>query len=165
MRELEQRIATLERQLTTLAEHSAACQALLSVPGIGLLSATAMVAATGGSVSHFKSARHFASWFGLTPKEHSSGGSRHLGRISKRGDRYLRMLLTHGARSVLNAARLAQRKSRALDPLRTWALGIAQRSHHNKATCALANKLARICFAVLRSLEPYAPGRLARAHI
>ena len=61
---------------------------------------------------------------------------------------------------MLNAARLAQRKCRALDPLRTWALGIAQRSHHNKATCALANKLARICFAVLRSLEPYAPGRL-----
>ena len=56
------------------------------------------------TVSHFKSARHFASWFGLTPKEHSSGGTRHLGRISKRGDRYLRMLLTHGARSVLRAA-------------------------------------------------------------
>jgi len=162
VRELEQRIATIERQLATLAEHSAPCQALLSVPGIGLLSATAMVAATGGSVSHFKSARHFASWFGLTPKEHSSGGSRHLGRISKRGDCYLRMLLTHGARSVLNAARLAQRKSRALDPLRTWALGIALRSHHNKATCALANKLARICFAVLRSLEPYAPGKLVQ---
>jgi transposase len=164
VRELEQRIATIERQLAALAEHSAPCQALLSVPGIGLLSATAMVAATGGSVSHFKSARHFASWFGLTPREHSSGGSRHLGRISKRGDRYLRMLLTHGARSVLNAARLAQRKSRALDALRTWALGIAQRAHHNKATCALANKLARICFAVLRNLEPYAPGRLAQSH-
>jgi transposase len=164
VRDLEQRIATIEQQLAALAEHSAPCQALLSVPGIGLLSATAMVAATGGSVSHFKSARHFASWFGLTPKEHSSGGSRHLGRISKRGDRYLRMLLTHGARSVLNAARLAHRKSRALDPLCTWALGIAQRSHHNKATCALANKLARICFAVLRSLEPYAPGRLAQSH-
>jgi transposase len=57
-----------------------------------------MVAATGGDVAHFQDARHFASWFGLTPKEHSSGSSRHLGRISKRGDRYLRMLLTHGAR-------------------------------------------------------------------
>lgn len=162
--ELEQRIAGIERQLAALAQHSDACQGLLSVPGIGLLSATAMVAATGGSVSHFKSARHFASWFGLTPREHSSGGSRHLGRISKRGDRYLRMLLTHGARAVLNAARLAQRKSRDLDPLRTWALGLAKRSHPNKATCALANKLARICFAVLRTLEPYTPGRLAPVH-
>jgi transposase len=77
--------------------------------GIGLLTATAMVAATGGSVSHYKSARHFASWFGLTPKEHSSGSTRHLGRISKRGDRYLRMLLTHGARSVLRAATVSER--------------------------------------------------------
>ena len=159
--ELEQRIAQIERDLQALAVHSGPCQNLLSVPGVGLLTATAMVAATGGSVSHFKSARHFAAWFGLTPKENSSGSSRHLGRITKRGDRYLRMLLTHGARAVLNAARLAQRKDRALDPLRAWALGIAQRSHHNKATCALANKLARICFGVLRAAEPYTPGRLA----
>jgi transposase len=161
---LAQRIAQIELQLKELAKQSNPCQNLLSVPGIGLLTATAMVAATGGSVSHFKSARHFAAWFGLTPKEHSSGGSRRLGRISKRGDRYLRMLLTHGARAVLNAARLAQRRDKPLDPLRIWALGVAQRSHHNKATCALANKLARICFAVLRSLEPYAPQRLL-AHL
>ncbi|WP_018227528.1 transposase [Methyloversatilis universalis] len=58
-----------------------------------------MVAATGGSVSHFRDARHFASWFGLTPREHSSGLTRKLGRISKQGDKYLRMLLTHGARA------------------------------------------------------------------
>jgi transposase len=161
IQQLEQHIAQIELQMKELARHSAPCRNLLSVPGIGLLSATALVAATGGSVSHFKSARHFAAWFGLTPKEHSSGASRRLGRISKRGDCYLRMLLTHGARAVLNAARLAQRRDKPLDPLRTWALGIAQRSHINKATCALANKLARICFAVLRSLEPYTPGRLA----
>jgi len=161
VRDLELRITSIERQLTALAQHSQPCQNLLSVPGIGLLTATAMVAATGGSVSHFKSARHFAAWFGLTPKEHSSGGSRHLGRISKRGDRYLRMLLTHGARAVLNAASLARRRGRAVDPLRSWALSLAQRAHHNKATCALANKLARICFAVLRHQEPYAAGRLA----
>jgi transposase len=81
-----------------------------------------MVAATAGQVRHFKDARHFASWFGLTPKEHSSGSTRHLGRISKRGDRYLRMLLTHGARSVLRAATAAQRVGRPLDGLRQWAL-------------------------------------------
>ena len=80
---------------------------LLSIPGIGLLTATAMVAATTGNVAHFKDARHFASWFGLTPKEYSSGSTRRIGRISKRGDRYLRMLLTHGARSVLRMASLA----------------------------------------------------------
>ena len=64
----------------------------MSIPGVGLLTATAILAATWGSVAHFKSARHFASWFGLTPKESSSGGTRRLGRISKMGDKYLRML-------------------------------------------------------------------------
>jgi transposase len=91
-------------------------------PGIGLLTATALVAATSGDVSHFKDARHFASWFGLTPKEYSSGGSRYLGHISKRGDRYLRMLLTHGARSVLRAAAVAQGKGREVHGVRHWAL-------------------------------------------
>jgi len=114
-----------------------------------------MVAATSGSVSHFRDARHFASWFGLTPKEHSSGSSRHLGRISKRGDRYLRMLLTHGARSVLRAASLAAQRGQDLDGLRRWALSVQSRSNHNKATCALANKMARICYATLRDAVPY----------
>ncbi len=162
IRLLEARIAQLERELTLAAKASAACTTLLSVPGIGLLTATALVAATGGSVSHFKDARHFASWFGLTPKEYSSGGSRHLGRISKRGDRYLRMLLTHGARSVLRAATLAQRCGRPLDPLRLWGLAVQSRSNHNKATCALANKLARICYATLRDQEPYEKTRLGK---
>jgi transposase len=155
IRLLELRIAELERELGSLAKLSPACSTLLSVPGIGLLTATAMVAATGGEVAHFRDARHFASWFGLTPKEHSSGSSRRLGRISKRGDRYLRMLLTHGARSVLRAATVAERCQRPLDPLRTWALSVQARTHRNKAVCALANKMARICFATLRDAEPY----------
>ena len=99
-------------------------------------------------------------WLGLTPKEHSSGQTRRIGRISKRGDRYLRMLLTHGSRSVLNAAALAIRMQRPIDPLRHWALQIQQRSNHNKAVCALANKLASICYAVLRDHEPYGAARL-----
>ena len=113
IRLLEVRIAQLETQLAALARQSPACTTLLSIPGVGLLTATAMVAATCGEVSHFNDARHFAAWFGLTPKEHSSGSTRHLGRISKRGDRYLRMLLTHGARSVLRAASVAQRSRQA----------------------------------------------------
>ena len=121
----------------------------------GLLTATAIVAATGGGVSHFKDARHFASWFGLTPKEFSSGNRRTLGRISKKGDRCLRMLLTHGARAILRAAELARRAGKPLDGLRTWATEIQARAHHNKATCALANKLARVCYAVLRDHTPY----------
>jgi transposase len=160
IRLLEVRIAQLEVQLGAAAKQSAACETLLSIPGVGLLTATAMVAATGGSISHFKDARHFASWFGLTPKEYSSGSTRHLGRISKRGDRYLRMLLTHGARSVLRAATVAERANRPLDPLRQWALNVQSRSNHNKATCALANKLARICFAALRDQEPYEGARV-----
>ena len=155
IRLLEARTAQLERELTLLARRSPACTTLLTIPGVGLLTATAMVAATSGSVAHFRDARHFASWFGLTPKEHSSGGIRHLGRISKRGDRYLRMLLTHGARSVLHAAARATLAGKAIDGLPQWALGVQARANHNKAACALANKLARICYATLRDGQPY----------
>ncbi len=159
IRMLEARIGQLERELTLLARQSPACTRLLTIPGVGLLTATAMVAATSGEVSHFKDARHFASWFGLTPKEYSSGSSRHLGRISKRGDRYLRMLLTHGARSVLRAASVAKQAGRPVDGLRDWALAVQGRSNHNKAACALANKMARICYATLRDHEPYGQPR------
>jgi transposase len=155
IRLLEARISELERELTHTARASAACATLLTIPGVGLLTATAMVASTSGSVAHFGDARHFAAWFGLTPKEYSSGSTRRLGRISKRGDRYLRMLLTHGARSVLRAATAATRAGRSVDPLRAWAVALQSRSNHNKATCALANKLARICYACLRDGAPY----------
>lgn len=131
---------------------------MLSIPGIGLLTATAMVAATSGDVSHFTDARHFASWFGLTPKEYSSGNSRYLGRISKRGDRYLRMLLTHGVRSVLRASKVAESAGREVCGVQRWALGVQARSNHNKAACALANKLARICYATLRDKAPFTEG-------
>lgn len=150
VRLLEARIGALERELAALVRHSEPCTTLLSVPGIGLLTSTAMVAATSGDVTHFKDARHFASWFGLTPKEHSSGQRRQLGRISKQGDRYLRMLLTHGARSVLRAAAAARNAGKSVTGLRAWALAVQDRSNHNKACCALANKLARIAYACLR---------------
>ena len=103
------------------------------MPGIGLLTATALVAATSGEVGHYRDARHFASWFGLTPKEYSSGSTRHLGRISKRGDRYLRMLLTHGARAVLRSAVVARQAGRQIDGLKDWALRVQSRTNHNKA--------------------------------
>ena len=155
IRLLEARIAQLERELAALARLSPACTTLLSIPGVGLLTATAMVAATSGDVSHFKDARHFASWFGLTPKEYSSGNTRYLGRISKKGDRYLRMLLTHGARSVLRASKVAAGAGREVCGVRRWALDVQARSNHNKAACALANKLARICYATLRDKAPF----------
>jgi transposase len=151
IRLLETRISQLERELAQLARQSPACTTLLTVPGVGLLTATAMVAATSGEVTHFKDARHFASWFGLTPKESSSGMTRRLGRISKRGDR-----------CVLGAATVADRQGRSVDALRRWALGVQGRTHHNRATCALANKMARTCYAVLRDHADYGGARVER---
>ena len=154
IRLMEARIDARERELAAMAKQSEACQALASIPGIGLLTSTAMVAAVGDPRT-FRSGRHYASFFGLTPREHSSGEHRRLGRISKRGNRYVRTLLTHGARSVLRAATVARRAGRHVDRLRTWALEVQGRSNHNKATCALANKLARIAWAVWVKRERY----------
>ena len=108
-----------------------------------------------GDPRSFDSARRYASFLGLTPREHSSGDRRFLGSISKRGDRYLRTLLTHGARAVLRAAIVARRAGRPLDRLKTWALEVQARTNHNKAACAVANKLARIAWAVWMKHEKY----------
>jgi transposase len=150
IRELERRVADVERALQEQARSMAVIQHLLSVPGIGLITATALVAFV-GDLRRFPSARHFASFLGLTPREHSSGLQRNLGRISKRGDVYLRMLLIHGARSVL----LAARRTSTPDRLRSWALALQGRTNHNKAAVALANKLARIAWAVCTKSERF----------
>ena len=104
------------------------------------------------SQQRFPTARHFASYLGLTPRERSSGDQRRLGRISKRGDTYLRCLLTHGARAVLRVAHLPNANSR----LHSWALGVEGRRGHNVAAIALANKLARVVWAVWRSDRSFA---------
>jgi transposase len=150
IRDLEARVADVEKQLRALAAEIPVVQRLLSIPGIGLLTATALFAFV-GSVQRFASCRHFASFLGLTPRERSSGLARRLGRISKRGDVYLRMLLIHGARSVLLAARRAKQPDR----LRAWALHIQTTRGHNKAAVALANKMARIVWAVWRHETSY----------
>jgi transposase len=160
IRLMEARIQSLEQELVELARQSPACQVLQSVPGIGLLTSTAMVAAVGDPRS-FDSARRYASFLGLTPREFSSGNQRYLGRISKRGDRYIRMLLTHGARSVLRAATVARRAGRSIDRLKSWALEVQARTNHNKAACALANKMARIAWAVWVKHETYQPNHAA----
>ena len=122
-------------------------QQLIGIPGIGVLTATALYASI-ADIHTFKSGRQLASWLGLTPRECSSGSSRHLGRISKQGDAYLRMLLIHGARAALYSARRAQSAGKPLSHLQGWALEWASLAHHNKAAVALANKLARIVWAV-----------------
>ena len=120
---------------------------LRDIPGIGLLTATAFVG-TVGHIHAFRRARQFASWLGLTPREYSSGARRRLGGISKRGDVYLRCLLTHGARAVLHAAHRRTDAQEPLTRLHQWALTVQARRGHNKATIAVANKLGRIVWAV-----------------
>jgi transposase len=146
---LEQRCKHIDRELARLTEEDPVVERLLQIPGIGPLTATALRASV-VDVQRFPSARHFASWLGLTSREHSSGERRRLGRISKQGDPYLRTLLIHGARAVLLAARSAQRRGSSLDRLRTWAHNLQERRGHNKAAVALANKLARIVWATWR---------------
>lgn len=153
--QLEERIAQSERDLREVVKQSSACQLLLSIPGVGLLTATALIAAVGSDLTQFRNGRQLAAWMGLTPREHSSGNTRRLGSITRAGDRYLRTLLTHGARSVLQAAARAQASGRECSGLKAWALQLRQRTNQNKATCALANKLARICFATLRHQQPF----------
>jgi len=150
IRQLEARIRSVEHQLQALADETPIVASLRSVPGVGLLTATALVALV-GNVERFRSARHFASYLGLTPRESSSGLIRRLGAISKRGDGYLRMLLIHGARSVICHAK----KTDSHDRLRTWVLDREHRRGHNKAAVALANKLARILWAVWRNGTPF----------
>ena len=143
IRQLEKNIRQVEDQLSVAAKQMEAAQSLLSVPGIGLLTATAMLGFV-GSASRFRSGRRYASFLGLVPKEFSSGTLRRLGAISKRGDGYLRTLLIHGARAVLIAAKRAKNPDR----LRCWALQVEKRRGHNRTAVALANKLARIAWAV-----------------
>jgi transposase len=153
IRDLEARIRTTEKQIAALAEQTPVVGRLRTLPGVGLLTATALVAFV-GDMQRFPTGRHFASYLGLTPRESSSGLRRRLGAISKRGDSYLRMLLIHGARSFLWHAQRASTPNR----LQTWALGVQSKRGHNKAAVALANKLARIVWAVWKKGEVFHTG-------
>lgn len=150
VRQLDTYVDNAERQLQALSQETPTVERLRSIPGVGLLTSTALVAFI-GEVSRFPTGRHFACYLGLTPREHSSGQRRYLGRISKCGDVYLRMLLIHGARSVL----LSARSKADPDRLHCWALKVQDSRGHNKATVAVANKLARIIWAVWRHGRPY----------
>jgi len=145
--ELEARIREVERSLESMARVSEVVVRLRTIPGVGLLTATALMAFV-GDVRRFPSGRHLASYLGLTPRESSSGLRRRLGAISKRGDPYVRMLLIHGARSVLLHAK--KKAYGEQDRLRAWALDRERTRGHNKAAVALANKMTRIVWAVWR---------------
>lgn len=142
-----QNMEAIEQRLQATMKNDPVSQRYQQVPGVGVLTATALHASS-GSLNRFRSGRHFAAWLGLTPREHSSGSQRHLGRISKRGDGYLRMLLIHGARAALRAAKVRALRQQPLDRLQAWALELQGRVGHNKAAVALANKMARRLWAM-----------------
>ncbi len=150
LKTLDERIEELDREIEQIARQDPAAMRLQQVRGIGPLTATALLA-TVGDASQFSNGREMAASFGLTPKQNSSGGKERLLGISKRGDAYLRSLLVHGARAVI---RTAQAKT---DRLSTWVMRIATTRHANIAAVALANKTARIAWAMLTNGTDYQP--------
>ena len=136
------RIAELDAEIAHAALSDEAALRLQSIPGIGPMTATALVAAL-GDARHFARGRDLSASLGLTPGQHSSGGKERLLGITKHGDCYLRTLLVHGARAVLKGA------ARKDDPRSRWVMNVAHRRHKNVAAVALANKMARIAWALL----------------
>lgn len=145
---LHDRIQRLEAEIFASSRKDKTVRLLETIPGIGPVTASA-IAATVGSPQQFKSGREFAAWLGLTPLNRSSGGKERLGRISKMGDRYLRSLLVAGMTSRVRAAKTRPDK---VDP---WVASLLERKPVRLATVAMANKTARIIWAVLTRGEPY----------
>lgn len=145
---LEEQIEATNQELAGFAKKDEGCRRLLTVPGIGPLTATALTAAIGNGAAFHKS-RDLAAWLGLVPRQHSTGGKARLLGISKRGDPYLRRLFIHGARAVL------ARVKREEHQFGKWLDRLEARSPRNVVIVAMANKLARIAWAVLSSGQPY----------
>lgn len=146
LRDLDARIAAYDRELDQQARCSEAAQRLMKIRGVGPMSALAIVA-TVGNARDFRSGRQFAAWLGLTPHQHSSGGKARLGTITKRGDAYLRTLLILGARSVIHTA------ARHTDRMSRWVANIESRRGYQRTLVAIANKNARIAWALLSKNE------------
>lgn len=147
MCDLDRRISVIDKKIDGVFKADPACQRIARIKGVGPKTATAMVAAVGNAVD-FKNGRHLAAWLGLVPRQHSSGDKRMMMGISKRGSQHLRSLLVHGARAVVRTA------PNKLDPHNRWINDLRERRGFNRATVAVANKTARIIWAVLRSGEP-----------
>lgn len=144
----EQSMHSVEAELARLHAEDDIIRRLDEVSGIGLLTASALTVAV-GKPERFSNGRKLSAWLGMTPSEHSSGDKRRLGRISGRGNTYVRTLVVHGARSALLAAQRCHRNHpERLTHLQQWAVATAERIGSNKAVVALANKLVRICWAV-----------------
>lgn len=143
-KELDTKIEALNGEFVAMARNDPAARRLTSIPGVGVLNATALIAAV-GDASSFAKARDLGAWLGLVPRQHTTGGKPRLLGISKRGNTYLRTLLIHGARAALPSL------SQSDTPLGRWLKGMIERGvHRNAVVVALANKLARIAWAALR---------------
>ena len=156
LQQLDRRIAELDGEIKVIAQSSPAAQRLMQLRGVGPVVATALVAALGQGRA-FRKGRDFAVSLGLTPKQHSTGGKAQLLGISKRGDAYLRQLLVHGARA---AVRTAGGKD---DALSRWIQGMLARKHHNVVVVALANKTARMAWALIHNDQDYDATQAAAA--
>ena len=146
--DLTARIASVEARIVAWHKTSEASQRLASAPGVGPITASAILASVGDG-RQFQSARHFAAWLGLTPRIHASGGKEHIGKISKGGDRYLRALLIHGARAIVGTS---FRKDVAPRP---WLKQLLARRSVNVAAVAVAHKTARALWAMITREEGY----------
>ncbi len=153
---LETRINEADAVINKTAGENEACRRLVAIPGIGPVTATAIVAAIGNGAA-FRKGREFAAWLGVVPREYSTGGKQKLLGISKRGNSYLRRLFVQGARAVL------QQSAKQSSGLSAWLAQLTSRTHRNVAGVALANKLARMAWAVLAKNEKYRPPMLAGA--
>ncbi|MEO5371055.1 MAG: IS110 family transposase, partial [Magnetococcus sp. DMHC-1] len=140
--------AGYDSKIKAISQQHESCRLLMTIPGIGPLIATALIAAV-GDISVFKNGREMAAWLGLVPRQHSTGGRQRLLGISKRGDVYLRMLLIHGARAAL---RVSGKKE---DRRSQWLVDLKKRRGANVATVALANKNVRMAWAMLKKGEKY----------
>jgi transposase len=146
--ELDRRIAEFDAEFVAAARADEPARRLSTIPGIGAINATALVAAVGDARS-FARARDLAAWLGLVPRQATTGGRPRLLGITKRGNKYLRTLLIHGARAALPSLLTVE------SPLGNWLRGLSARAHRNTVIVALASKLARIAWAVLRSSTTY----------
>jgi transposase len=154
---LDARLAECDQQIAAQQRDNAAARRVRDLPGVGLLTADAVTASV-GNAQMFDNGRQFAAWLGLTPRQYSSGGKPKLGRITRRGDDYLRTLLVQGARSVLAATlRKARSAPDTLTRLQQWIVSLNGRVGYHKTLVAVANKHARQLWAVLAKGEAYNP--------
>jgi transposase len=156
LRELDARIGAFDEEFATHARTNDAARRLATIPGVGAINATALAAAVGDAAT-FARGRDMAAWLGLVPRQSTTGGKPKLLGITKRGSKYLRKLIIQGARAALPS------RARTATPIGAWLRGLLARAHGNTVVVALAAKLIRIAWAVLRNETSWSVARPAMA--